>query len=332
MHVLPISGDDEQGVVDPHTETEHDGDGGGEVGNGDHVAEKPRQRGAETDAGEGDPDRQPHGEHRPEGEDQDDDGEGDSEELRAGHLELGEDLTADLDLEPFDLRHQPLELGADGPRLFEGRLPGDPDLGVGDPTGLGPLGCDLLRPFGGVGADQGDALDLGRSIEELGHGRLDFGVGDTLLGAEHDRPPFATHRRSGEVLVEDVETTPALHVGKPELGAVGGADDGVGEHPTEDEDAEPGQGHLAPIAEAPTPEVREQTDSHQGCHESSDCRLLTRTVTRLRFRARGRQSTAAFISAPSFFSTAGVHSTMANTTGHIGPSSSMAASSKPNTA
>ena len=44
------------------------------------------------------------------------------------------------------------------------------------------------------------------------------------------------------------------------------------------------------------------------------------------------QPTADLMSAVSFFSTAGVHSTMANTTGHIGPSSRAAASSNPNIA
>ena len=44
----------------------------------------------------------------------------------------------------------------------------------------------------------------------------------------------------------------------------------------------------------------------------------------------GRSGDCSLISATSFFSTAGVHSTIANTTGHIGPSSSVAASSNPN--
>ena len=47
---------------------------------------------------------------------------------------------------------------------------------------------------------------------------------------------------------------------------------------------------------------------------------------------RDAHPTALLTSATTFFSTAGVHSTIANTTGHIGPSSSVAASSNPNIA
>ncbi len=264
MHVLPVASDDEQGVVDPDAETEHDRNRGGEIGDGEDVAEDADQSGAEPDPGQSDPDRQAHGQHRSESQDQDDDGEGDAEELRAGHLEFGEDLTTELDLEPVDLRHQLLELIADLPRLFEGRVTGDADLGVCDQARLGPLSCDLLRPFGAVWTDDGDSLDLARLIEEIGHSRLDLGVGHPLLCPENDGPAFASRRRSGEVLVEDVEATPALDVGEPEFGAVGAADHRVGEHAAEDEDGEPAQGDLAPVAETPASKSREQTDSLKG--------------------------------------------------------------------
>ena len=258
MHVLPIAGDDEQGVVDPDTETEHDRNRGGEVGDGEDVAEEPGQGRAEPDAGEGDPDGQAHGEHRPEGQDEDDDGEGDTEELGTGHLEFGEDLATELDLEPFDLRHQLLELVADLPGLLERGVSGDPDLGVRDLAGFRPLRRDLLRPFRGVGADQGDPLDLAGLIEELGHGRLDLGVGHPLLGTEDDGSPLATGRRPGEMLLEDVEALSALDVGQGELGAVGGADHRIGQDATEDQGGEPSQGNFAPVAKTPTSKPREQ--------------------------------------------------------------------------
>ena len=261
MHVLPIASDDEQGVVDPDTETEHDRNRGGEVGDGEDVAEEPGQGRAEPDAGECDPDGQAHGEHRPEGQDEDDDGEGDTEELRTGHLEFGEDLATELDLEPFDLGHQLLELVADLPGLLQRGVTGDPDLGVCDQARFRALRRDPLRPFGGVGADQGDPLDLARLIEEIGHRRLDFGVGHPLLGAEDDGSPFATRRRPGEVLLEDVEALSALDVGQGELGAVGGADHGIGQDATKDQGGEPSQGNLAPVAKTPTSKPREQTDS-----------------------------------------------------------------------
>ena len=258
MHVLPIAGDDEQCVVDPDTKTEHDRNRGGEVGDGENVAEEPGQGRAEPDAGEGDPDGEAHGKDRPEGQDEDDDGEGDTEELRTGHLEFGEDLTTELDLEPFDLRHQLLELITDLPGLLERGITGNADLGVCDQAGFRALCRYLLRPFGGVGADQCDPLDLARLIEEIGHGRLDLRVGHPLLGAEDDGSPFATRRRPSEVLLEDVEALSALDVGQGELGAVGGADHGIGQDATEDQGGEPSQGNLAPVAKTPTSKLGEQ--------------------------------------------------------------------------
>ena len=86
-----------------------------------------------------------------------------------------------------------------------------------------------------------------------------FGVGDALLGAEHDRSAFAAGARAGEVLIEDVEPAAALHIGKSELRAVGGADHAAdaAEH---DQCGQPEQGDLAPMTETPTPEIGEEHD------------------------------------------------------------------------
>ncbi len=90
VQVLPVSGHDEQRVVDTDTEAEHDGDRGREVGDREEVCEQPGKDRSHSDAGEGDADGEAHGEHRPEGEDEHDHGEGQAEQLRARHLELGE--------------------------------------------------------------------------------------------------------------------------------------------------------------------------------------------------------------------------------------------------
>ena len=254
VQVLPESGHDEERVVDADTEAEHHGDRRGEVGDRQDVGQQSGEDRSHPDAGKGDADGETHGEHRPEGEDEHDHGERQAQQLRARYLELGEDRSPDLDLDTCDLRHQLLQLRADGGRLLERDVAREPDLGIRDEAGLRTLRGDLLRPFRGVRADDRDPLDLAGSLEEGGHRSLHFGVGDALLGAEHDRSALATRARVGEVLIEDVEPAAALHIGKSELRAVRGAEhaaDAAGN----DQRGQPEQDDLAPVAETPTPEL-----------------------------------------------------------------------------
>ena len=260
VQVLPVSGHDEQRVIDADTEAEHDGHRRGEVGDRKDVAEQPGEDRAHADAGEGDADGKAHGEDRPEGEDEHDDGEGQAEQLRAGHLELGEQGSSQLDLHAWDLRHQFPQLRTGGRRLLDRDVAGKPDLGIGDALGLGTLGGDLLGPFRRVGAGERDALDLAGLLEEGGHRALHVGIGDALVGAEHDRPALPTGARVGEVLIEDVEPAAALDVGKGELRAVRGADRAAGAA-RDDQGGEPEQHDLAAIAKTPTPELGKHDDS-----------------------------------------------------------------------
>ena len=141
----------------------------------------------------------------------------------------------------------------------------------------GPCAAICCAPSGRVGADQGDPLDLAGLIEELGHGRLDLGVGHPLLGTEDDGSPLATRRRPGEMLLEDVEALSALDVGQGELGAVGGADHRIGQDATEYQGGEPSQGNFAPVAKTPTSKTREQTDSFDGPRQiTGDWRAVSR--------------------------------------------------------
>ena len=139
MHVLPESGHDEERVVDADTEAEHHGDRRGEVGDRKDVAQESGEDRSHPDAGEGDADGETHGEHRPEREDEHDHREGQAQQLRARYLELGEDLSPDLDLDTFDLRHQLLELRPDGGRLLQRDVAREPDLGIGDEPRLRTL-------------------------------------------------------------------------------------------------------------------------------------------------------------------------------------------------
>ena len=95
----------------PDTETEHDRNRGGEVGDGEDVAQQPGEDRAHPMPARAIPTGQAHGEHRPEGQDEHDDGERQAQQLGAGHLELGEDLATDLDLDALDVGHQLPQLG-----------------------------------------------------------------------------------------------------------------------------------------------------------------------------------------------------------------------------
>ena len=93
----------EQRVVDADAEADHQADERREVGDLHEVAGEDDERAAEADAEQRDADRQAHGQHRAERDDQDDDGEGEAEQLGRRLLELGEEEAAELDAQPVDL-------------------------------------------------------------------------------------------------------------------------------------------------------------------------------------------------------------------------------------
>ena len=101
---LAVASDDEQRVVDADAESDHGDHRGHEVGHRDHVAEQRDQREADAKTEQGGADRQPHRQHRAEGQDQDDDGGDDAEDLALGQLELAEEVTAVLDRQALDRR------------------------------------------------------------------------------------------------------------------------------------------------------------------------------------------------------------------------------------
>ena len=70
---LPVAGDDEQGVVNADTKPDHDHHVRAEGGHGDQVAERLEDAEADAEPGQGGEDRQPHGHHRPEGQQHDHD-------------------------------------------------------------------------------------------------------------------------------------------------------------------------------------------------------------------------------------------------------------------
>ena len=81
VKVLPVSGDDEERVVDAHTQPDHETEELREVRDRDEVRGQEQQDRTDADPGEGDRNRQSHREHGPERDDQDDDGEGQAEHL-----------------------------------------------------------------------------------------------------------------------------------------------------------------------------------------------------------------------------------------------------------
>ena len=81
VELLAVAGDDEQRVVDADAEADHQADERREVGDLHEVAGQDHERATEADAEQRDADRQAHGQHRAERDDQDDDGERQTEQL-----------------------------------------------------------------------------------------------------------------------------------------------------------------------------------------------------------------------------------------------------------
>ena len=99
---LAVAGDDEQRVVDAHADADHGGQDGGEGLERVDVGEQLDDRQPDGDAAQRHHDGQRHGQHRPEGDEQDDDGGHDADQLTRGQwLALGllDELTAEVDLE-----------------------------------------------------------------------------------------------------------------------------------------------------------------------------------------------------------------------------------------
>ena len=115
------------------------------------------------------------------------------------------------------MRRQPFDLLADLVGADERDVVGHLDVGERDLSGFGSLERDLRRATLHVRArdahDVGDRRDLG---EERLHLLLHFGVGDALLGPEHDRADL-TGTLAAELCVEDVEAATRLDVRKAEL-------------------------------------------------------------------------------------------------------------------
>ena len=268
VQVLPVSGDDEQRIVDAHTQADHQAEERSELGHLDEVGEDRDGHRAGHDAGDGHADGQTHGQHGPEGHHEDHDGERDAEGFRGGLLELAEALATDRHLEAGLLRDDVLEDVADLaglipvlPRHLDGRegdgavlvdlLPASRRVGADDRQAVeqvevrvgqvGPLGLREPRePRIGGDVDRAwfrQRLDAGEHGLEGGPHR---GVVHALVGLHHDRALHAA-TDAAEVLVEGVEAVGALEAGQGEVlaevapgGAADAADDEHGAHPEED--------------------------------------------------------------------------------------------------
>ena len=164
---LPVAGDDEEGVVDAHTDADHGGHFGREVRDGQDVREELKQADPDTEARQRGDDRQAHGHHRSEGEQHDEDGGGDADALTGpgggggrgtdrGAAELGLEAPVGRSL----CRGDRLLDGQDGDVDHVGRKL---DLGEGD-VALARLG-DLVhaghRERAGHALHPGQRLDAG---------------------------------------------------------------------------------------------------------------------------------------------------------------------------
>ena len=87
VEALAVPGHDEERVVDPDAETHHQREQGGVLGDVDHVAQHHDRAGAGADPAHRHGDREAHGQHRPEGDDQHDDGERKADQLGRRRIE-----------------------------------------------------------------------------------------------------------------------------------------------------------------------------------------------------------------------------------------------------
>ena len=256
LQTLSISSDDEECVVDADTDADHGAERDGEIGHRHDIREQGDDARADPDTEQCHADRQAHGEHRTEREDQDDDCEAETDQLGFGRFELAERLATDLHLETIDVgRPQIRDLGTDLAGLgFAERLR-KIDLRVGDLSRERSVGGDQPERLAlrRVRARERDPLDDGDLVEELGHRGLNLGIVDALIGAEDDRAR-ATATGSTEIGVERVEAALRLRVGNRER-AVARRTDGAHEREHGDQRGHPGAEDEPAASEAEASEL-----------------------------------------------------------------------------
>src|SRR3990172_4635493 len=187
MQAGAVAGDDEQRVVDADADADDRRDLGREVGHGQHARYEADDRGATTDAEQRGQDRQPHGEERAEGDEEDDD-RGDEADDLAGELGLlREEVAAKLHLQALRrLGLYRLVQVFDHLGIIDVLLVvavGEVDLRVGNLAAWGDL-VGVLRLVRAYDLHSLEAtFDVG---EELLHDAADGGIIDALLCPEHD--------------------------------------------------------------------------------------------------------------------------------------------------
>jgi hypothetical protein len=265
VEAFPVAGDDEEGVVDADAEPDHDPEDGGVVGDGEDVGEQQGHPHTGGDPAEGDGDREAHGEHRPECQDQDDHGEGETEELGLRGLDHRQVLAAGEDLEAVDRR------GVLADRLAELAGLGVVDVGrqvhlrVGHSPGQGAVEAIWLSPRR-VGRDHGRARMLRHTAvvgesgvdrcEQVLHGGPDLGIVDALGCSEHDRARLPAGAELGEVLSEHGEPGSAAGAGHRRSTTERWAD-GPGGREDDEEDRSPEPDGRSSVVEAPAAESSE---------------------------------------------------------------------------
>ena len=241
-----------------------------------------------ADAGQCDPDRQPHRQHGAERQDQDHDRERQAQQLGLGRGELLEQIAAVLDPHSVEFRRQVGHLGAQLLGRDQVQPSRDLDRRVGDGPGAVALGRDALgttrelgqrrrvvgtcdQPLhqrrarvvgladeGARDRDIGQLADLGQVVlERLSHRR----VVEARLGLHDDRAldPRAQTTHLG---LQDVEASLRLDVRQAQLGREVRSHR-AGRRATEHEHEDPDDHHGAAAARAPRTESME--------HEGASC-------------------------------------------------------------
>jgi hypothetical protein len=203
-HPGPVTGDDEQRVVDPHPEPDHDRQRGADLRDLDEMTDQPDQ--AETDQEPEDrvPVRKAHRHHRPEREQEDDHRGGDPHRLAAlggGLRHLLAHVAADGHREPRVLRRG---CGVDDAvRLALGELRWAEVDGARD-VADSPILADRARALGREWADDPDHVGgllqrVDRLVDDLRVGGV---VEAARLGLHHHR--VAPVRLIGELVLKQV--------------------------------------------------------------------------------------------------------------------------------
>ena len=150
----------------------------------------------------------------PKADEQDHDGEGQADQLGLGRFELGQGLSADLDLECFELRPGVAEIGPELGGVGVVEVAVDVQRGERDLSTVIARGRDLGQRAGDL--VRARDLDTRRGVREgehLLHRSLDLGILDAAGRLEHDRPLTAVEAVAGEVVLEELEAVLGLGVG-----------------------------------------------------------------------------------------------------------------------